>query len=60
MSPHDLRHTFATRAQQKGVDIRTVQTILGHSDAGVTFESYSGTNDDAMREAIEAVQNSAG
>ena len=36
-SPHKLRHTAATLMYQKGgVDIRTLQAILGHSDLGTT------------------------
>jgi integrase len=48
---HDLRHTFASQLVMSGVDIRTVQELLGHRDIRMTMR-YSHLAPDHMRKAV--------
>jgi integrase len=49
---HDLRHTFATRLVQAGVDIITVQHLLGHAKISVTAR-YAHSPDNARVAAVK-------
>lgn len=50
LSPHKLRHTAATLMYQNGVDIRSLQTILGHENLDTTM-IYTHIEDQQLREA---------
>jgi len=55
---HDLRHTFGTRLIRKGVDIVTVQHLLGHYSVTVT-QRYTHTDGGQTREAVERLSRQA-
>ena len=40
VSPHTMRHTFATKALQNGVNVKHVSTALGHSSVAITLDIY--------------------
>jgi len=56
LSPHSLRHTFATRLLTAGVDIYRVQTMLGHRSIRTTV-GYLHTSPEALREASAALDD---
>lgn len=49
--PYCLRHTYCTDLQQKGIDIRTAQYLMGHSDIKLTANIYTHTERKTIVEA---------
>jgi integrase/recombinase XerD len=52
---HRFRATFATRALWAGVDVRTVQAWMGHTDLASTMRYLRPQRDAAVRQKVEAI-----
>ncbi|KGN00756.1 integrase [Clostridium novyi A str. 4570] len=52
---HSLRHTYATRLFEAGVPIKTVQTLMGHSDITTTMNIYTHVMPEEKNKAAEKI-----
>ena len=56
LSPHSLRHAFASTAEDLGFTIPTIKALLGHAGSGVT-EGYIHKADSALIAAADQIAN---
>lgn len=54
---HCLRHTFATRGLENGIELKVMQELLGHSTIAMTADIYSHVLPDKKKEAAEKINH---
>ena len=57
---HDLRHTFATRALERGMDYKTLSAILGHYSVAFTMDTYVHSMDEHKRREMDKMNDMFG
>lgn len=57
---HDLRHSFATNAIAKGIDVKSVGGILGHSSCAMTLDTYASSLMDSKRAGMDQMDRVLG
>ena len=57
VNPHALRHSFATRALEAGVDLKTTQELLGHSSIEITANLYTHVLMEHKRKEVEKLNS---
>ena len=60
ITPHVFRHTFCTNMANAGMDIKTLQYLMGHSDVGVTLNVYTHASYDRAAEQLCKIMNFPG
>ena len=55
ITPHVLRHTFCTNVQQAGLDVKSLQYLMGHSNASVTLDVYTHSSFESVERAFEQI-----
>lgn len=53
---HSLRHTFATKLFQNGVDVKIISEILGHSDISITYNIYTHVIKEQKLKAVKVLE----
>lgn len=53
ITPHSLRHTFASISIEKGANIKAVSQILGHADVQITINTYTHLSSEHVREVMK-------
>ncbi|MFR8294661.1 MAG: tyrosine-type recombinase/integrase [Ruminococcus sp.] len=56
-SCHTLRHTFATRMCEMGINLKVIQDVLGHSDFSTTMNVYTDATSDFKRKNFRPLKS---
>lgn len=52
LTPHELRHTYGTLRREEGVDIYTIQKVMGHADISITASIYVHNDIDVLKKQL--------
>lgn len=55
-SCHTLRHTFATRMCEMGINLKVIQDVLGHSDFSTTMNVYTDATSDFKKKEFQTLE----
>lgn len=55
VTPHVLRHTFCTNVQRAGLDVKSLQYLMGHSNASVTLDVYTHNDFESVEKAFSQI-----
>ena len=58
LSNHILRHTFSTRLNEKNVNVKVIQAILGHADVSTTMDIYVDATEDFKSDSMKEFEKS--
>lgn len=58
LSNHILRHTFSTRLNENNINIKVMQSILGHADISTTMDIYVDTTEEFKAESMKSFEDS--
>lgn len=57
ITPHILRHTFCSRMIEKGMNVKTLQLVMGHADIGTTLNIYTHKLPEDVAKEMEDIVN---
>lgn len=57
LTTYCLRHTFCTNLAKAGIDVRTAQSLMGHSSIELTANIYTHVDDDLLKDAAKLMNN---
>ena len=56
VTPHQIRHGYATALLESGVDPKTAQVLLGHAQLSTTMDIYTHVRDGQLKAAAEKME----
>lgn len=56
-SCHTLRHTFTTRLCESGINVKVIQSVLGHADISTTLDIYADVTKDLKKAEMQTFED---